>query len=75
MLKIRLAAVVFVSLLHISCIFAFFFTCLFNPSLFLWLNKNRQGSEVNNFLKDVQDLHPLQKEKKIKKQRKGLGTD
>ena len=33
----RLAAVVFVSLLHIACIFAFFFMCLFNPSLFLCL--------------------------------------
>ena len=35
----------------------------------------RQGSEVNNFWYDVQDLYPLQKEKKIKKQRKGLGPD
>ena len=30
---------------------------------------------MNNFLYDVQDLYPLQKEKKIKKQRKGLGPD
>ena len=35
----------------------------------------RQGSEVNNFLYDVQDLYLLQKEKKIKKHRKGLGPD
>ena len=30
---------------------------------------------MNNFLFDVQDLYPLQKEKKIKRHRKGLGTD
>ena len=30
---------------------------------------------MNNFLCDVQDLYPLQKQKKIKKQRKGLGPD
>ena len=30
---------------------------------------------MNNFLYDVQDLYPLQKEKRIKKQRKGLGPD
>ena len=42
---------------------------VYRPFLF------RQGSEVNNFLYDVQDLYPLQTEKKIKKQRKGLGPD
>ena len=30
---------------------------------------------MNNFLCDVQDSYPLQKQKKIKKQRKGLGPD
>ena len=29
---------------------------------------------MNNFLCDVQDLYPLQKEEKMKKQRKGLGA-
>ena len=43
---------------------------VYRPVLF------RQGSEVNNLWYDVQNLYPLQKkEKKIKKQRKGLGPD
>ena len=66
---------------YIYLAFLLFFICLFNPSLCLWLNNwtktflFRQGSEVKNFWYDVLDLCPLQKEKKIKKQRKGLGPD